>query len=210
MELFSPTFIAFLLAATALAITPGPGIAYVVARTVSGGRREGLASCAGTACGGLGHVIAGALGLSALVAKSAAAFAVVKYAGAAYLIYLGIRALRAGADPLPDAAPKTNGVGRAFSEGALVEVLNVKTAIFFLAFIPQFVNPAQGIAQQFILLGSICVLLNTGVDVLAVLFAARLLSNGRLMRSRARLLNRCSGFTMLALGAYVVVQRNQR
>jgi threonine/homoserine/homoserine lactone efflux protein len=100
-------------------------------------------------------------------------------------------------------------VGRAFSEGVLVEVLNVKTAIFFLAFIPQFVNPAQGIAQQFVLLGSICVLLNTAVDVLVVLFAARLLSNGRLMRARARLLNRCSGFTMLALGAYVVVQRNE-
>jgi len=209
MELLSSTFVAFLLAAIALAITPGPGIAYVVARTVSGGKLEGLASCAGTACGGLGHVVAGALGLAALVAKSAAAFAIVKYAGAAYLIYLGIRALRTGADPLADVSPKTTGMGRAFSEGVLVEVLNVKTAIFFLAFIPQFVNPAQGIAQQFVLLGSICVLLNTAVDVLVVLFAARLLSNGRLMRARARLLNRCSGFTMLALGAYVVVQRNE-
>ena len=88
------TFIPFLLAALVLAITPGPGIAYVVARTVAGGRAEGLASCLGTGLGGLLHVMAAALGLSILVAQSAAAFTVVKYLGAAYLIYLGIRLLR--------------------------------------------------------------------------------------------------------------------
>jgi threonine/homoserine/homoserine lactone efflux protein len=210
MDLLSPTFVAFLLAAVALAIAPGPGLAYVVARTVAGGRAAGLASCAGTACGGFGHVLAAALGLSALVAESAAAFAVVKYAGAAYLVYLGIRALRAG-DYAPAGRPlEASGTTRAFADGVLVEVLNVKTAIFFLAFIPQFVDPAQAIGRQFILLGSICVVLNTAVDVIAVLFAARLLANGRLARARARWLNRCSGITMLALGAFVLVQRNER
>src|SRR5262245_8590423 len=209
MDFFSPTFAAFLLAAIALAITPGPGIAYVVARTAAGGRREGLASCAGTGVGGFGHVLAAALGLSALVAQSATAFAIVKYAGAAYLIYLGIRALRAGEPPLVAAAVKSSGAARAFLDGVLVEVLNVKTAIFFLAFIPQFVDPAASVGVQFVVLGSICVVLNTAVDVLAVLFAAKLLSHSQLARARARLLNRCSGVTMLALGAYVIAQRGQ-
>jgi threonine/homoserine/homoserine lactone efflux protein len=209
MDLLTPTFAAFFLAAVALAITPGPGIAYVVARTVSGGRREGLASCAGTGLGGLAHVLAAALGLSALVAQSATAFAIVKYAGAAYLIYLGIRALRNGEAPLAAATRTASGPVRAFSEGVLVEILNVKTAIFFLAFIPQFVDPVRSIGQQFIVLGSICVLLNTAVDVLAVLFAARLLADRHLMQVRARLLQRMSGFTMLGLGAYVVLSRNE-
>jgi len=209
MNFLTPTFAAFLLAAVALAITPGPGIAYVVARTVAGGRREGLASCGGTGIGGLAHVLAAALGLSALVAQSATAFAIVKYAGAAYLIYLGIRALRNGETPLATATRSASGAVRAFSEGVLVEILNVKTAIFFLAFIPQFVDPTQSIGQQFIVLGSICVLLNTAVDVLAVLFAARLLTDRRLMQVRARLLQRLSGFTMLGLGAYVVLARNE-
>lgn len=210
MEPLTPTFAAFLLAALALAITPGPGIAYVVARTVSGGTVDGLASCAGTALGGLGHVLAAALGLSALVAESAAAFAIVKYAGAAYLIYLGIRALRSSDRAIVSASVKANGAWRAFADGVLVEILNVKTAIFFLAFIPQFVDPAQSIGSQFVLLGAICVVFNTAVDVLAVIFAAKLLANERLAQARARWLNRCSGFTMLALGVYVLVQRNQR
>jgi threonine/homoserine/homoserine lactone efflux protein len=210
MDFLSPTFAAFLLAAIALAITPGPGIAYVVARTVAGGKPAGLASCAGTAVGGLGHVLAAALGLSALVAQSASLFAIVKYAGAAYLIYLGIRALRASESALPGAPVSGAGTKRAFTDGVLVEILNVKTAIFFLAFIPQFVDPAHSIGRQFIVLGSICVLLNTAVDVLAVWFAARLLAHDRLMHARARLLNRCSGITMLALGAFVLVQRNER
>jgi threonine/homoserine/homoserine lactone efflux protein len=209
MDLLTPTNAAFLLAAVALAVTPGPGIAYVVARTVSGGRLAGFASCGGTACGGLVHVLAGALGLSALVAESAAAFTGVKYAGAAYLVYLGLRALRAGDTPLGQRSAGARGAWRAFCEGVLVEVLNVKTAIFFLAFIPQFVDPSLSIAPQFFLLGSICVALNTAVDVVAVAFAARLLANATLLRARARLLNRCSGFTLLTLGALVVVQRNQ-
>ena len=87
------SFIAFLVAATILAITPGPGIAYVVARTVAGGRAQGLASCIGTAIGGMLHVLAAAVGLSLLVAQSALAFSLVKYLGAAYLVYLGVRML---------------------------------------------------------------------------------------------------------------------
>ena len=212
----SMTFLTFLLTALILAITPGPGIAYVVARTVSGGRAEGLASCLGTGLGGLLHVAAAALGLSVLVAQSALAFSVVKYVGAAYLIYLGVRMLMrkdAGADPavLADqvAAAKGNGARGALLEGIVVEALNVKTALFFLAFLPQFVTPGEPLVAQLVLLGSICVTLNTLVDVVAVFAAARLLKSSTARAARARLLNRVSGVTMLGLGAYLALARRE-
>ena len=129
--------LAFFIAALVLAVTPGPGIAYVVARTAAGGRVEGLASCVGTGLGGLLHVGAAALGLSALLAQSAVAFSVVKYIGAAYLVYLGIRLLLSRSASAPVQARST-GARRALLEGVLVEALNVKTALFFLTFLPQF------------------------------------------------------------------------
>lgn len=118
------------LAAAVLAITPGPGIAYVVARTVSGGRKEGLASCLGTGVGGMVHVLAAALGLSLVIAQSATAFNLVKYIGAAYLVYLGIRMLmrKDSGYALQEAA--SQGSRKAFLEGIVVEMLNVKTALF--------------------------------------------------------------------------------
>ncbi|SPB15624.1 transmembrane efflux protein [Caballeronia novacaledonica] len=201
------TFAAFLVAAIILAITPGPGIAYVVARTVAGGRSEGMASCLGTAAGGLFHVAAAALGLSLLIARSATLFGVVKYIGAAYLIYLGIRLLLRK-DEAADVAPvASHGARRAFREGILVEALNVKTALFFLAFLPQFVSPGQALIPQLVLLGSICVTLNTLVDVGAVLAASRLLEPGAARAARARFLTRTSGLVMLGLGGYLALAR---
>ncbi|MDC7696232.1 LysE family translocator [Vogesella indigofera] len=197
--------ITFLLAAALLAITPGPGIAYVVARTVAGGKAEGVASSLGTALGGMAHVLAAALGLSLLIAQSALAYALVQYLGAAYLVYLGIRLLasRAGSAALPT-LPRA-GAGKALRDGAIVEVLNVKTAMFFLAFIPQFVSTQQALAPQFILLGSICVLLNTAVDLIAVAAASRFVASGASRAGRARWLSRLSGTTMLALGVMVAL-----
>jgi threonine/homoserine/homoserine lactone efflux protein len=208
--ILSTAFGVFLAAAFALAITPGPGIAYVVARTVSGGRAEGFASTAGTAVGGLAHVLAAALGISVLIAKSATAFAVVKYVGAAYLIYLGVRALRARTHRVAIDEVTSVGSTRAFAEGVAVEVLNVKTAMFFLAFIPQFVDPAHALIPQFVFLGSICVVLNTAADVVAVVFAAKLLDRSQSKQSQSRVLNLVSGTTMLALGAYVALARSDR
>jgi threonine/homoserine/homoserine lactone efflux protein len=202
------SFTAFLLAATVLAITPGPGLAYVVARTAAGGRAEGLASCGGTALGGMLHVAAAALGLSLLVAQSALAFSVVKYLGAAYLVYLGVRLLLSAsraAAPAPVLARQ--GVRRAFRDGIVVEALNVKTALFFLAFLPQFVAPGQPLAPQLVLLGSICVGLNTLVDVVAVLAASRLLGAASARAARARLLTQVSGATMVGLGAWLALAR---
>ncbi|HRI16998.1 MAG TPA: LysE family translocator [Burkholderiaceae bacterium] len=200
---------AFFIAAIVLAVTPGPGIAYVVARTVAGGRKVGLASCFGTGLGGLLHVLAAALGLSLLVAQSALAFDLVKYAGAAYLVYLGIRLLGRKDDAMAIPTVASRGAARALAEGVLVEALNVKTALFFLAFLPQFANPAQPLAPQLVLLGSICVALNTLVDVIAVLAADRLLESGAARAARARLLTRASGATMLGLGLYLALARRE-
>jgi threonine/homoserine/homoserine lactone efflux protein len=203
------SFLAFFLAASLLAITPGPGIAYVVARTVAGGRPEGLASCFGTGIGGLLHVLAAALGLSLIVAQSALAFTLVKYLGAAYLIYLGIRLLRRKDQVFTVVPVASQGVRRALVEGIIVEELNVKTALFFLAFLPQFVSPNEPLVPQLVLLGSICVALNTLVDVVAVFAADRLLSSSAARAARARLLTRASGVTMLGLGAYLALARHE-
>lgn len=204
------SFFTFLLAAFVLAITPGPGIAYVVARTVAGGREEGLASCFGTCLGGLVHVLAASLGLSLVVAQSAAAFALLKYLGAAYLAYLGIRLLLRASDSLAIGQVTSRGVWRALREGIAVEAFNVKTALFFLAFLPQFVSPGNAsVSAQLALLGSICVVLNTLVDVVAVLAADRMLKSGAARNARAKVLNRLSGGTLLALGGYLALARRQ-
>ncbi|MCX7201259.1 MAG: LysE family translocator, partial [Burkholderiales bacterium] len=137
------SFVTFLIAATVLAITPGPGIAYVVARTVVGGRAEGLASCIGTGIGGMLQVLAAAVGLSIIVAQSALAFTLLKYVGAAYLVYLGVRMLLRKQLDDADQAVSPQGARRALIEGIVVEALNVKTALFFLAFLPQFLAPAE-------------------------------------------------------------------
>ena len=203
------SFLAFAIAAVVLAITPGPGIAYVVARTVAGGRSEGLASCFGTAIGGMLHVLAAALGLSLVVAQSAVAFNLVKYLGAAYLVYLGIRLLLRKNQALKVEPGASQGVRRALFEGIVVEALNVKTALFFLAFLPQFVSASEPLLPQLVLLGSICVGLNTLVDVIAVFAADRLLASSAARAARARLLTRISGFTMLGLGAYLALARRE-
>jgi threonine/homoserine/homoserine lactone efflux protein len=162
----------FLAAALVIAAIPGPGIFYVAARTLSGGRKAGIASTFGTALGGLVHVIAGALGVSALILASAELFTALKFAGALYLVWLGIRTFREGRQTMPEGVNPV-GAARAFREGVLVEALNPKTAAFFLAFIPQFIDPAGGhLALQFIALGLISVTLNTLADVVVVMMAA--------------------------------------
>jgi threonine/homoserine/homoserine lactone efflux protein len=202
------SFLTFLVAAIVLAATPGPGIAYVVARTVAGGRSEGLASCIGTGIGGLLHVLAAAVGLSLLVAQSAIAFGVVKYLGAAYLVYLGIRMLLRKEPALDGQVVASQGARRALFEG-VVEALNIKTALFFLAFLPQFTSSSAALVPQLVFLGSICVALNTLVDVAAVFAAHRLLKSGAAPAGRARMMTRLSGVTMLSLGAFFALARRE-
>ena len=200
---------AFLVAAILLAVTPGPGIAYVVARTAAGGRSEGLASCLGTCLGGLLHVLAAAFGLSVLIAQSALAFNLLKYLGAAYLVYLGIRMWLRQEPTAAVATMAPQGARRALVEGIVVEALNVKTALFFLAFLPQFVDPGAALVPQLVLLGSICVALNTFVDVVAVFAAHRLLGSGVARAARARVMTRISGTTMIGLGAFLALTRRE-
>jgi len=201
--------LAFLIAALVLAVTPGPGMAYVVARTVAGGRAEGLASCLGTGLGGLVHVLAASLGLSALIAQSALAFSVLKYLGAAYLVYLGLRLLLRRQAPTTVGGLAVQGPRRALIEGMVVEALNVKTALFFLAFLPQFLRHHEAPMAQLFLMGGICVLLNTAADVVAVFVAHRWLQSGSARSDRAVWLNRASGLTLLGLGAWLALARRQ-
>ncbi|HUR89095.1 MAG TPA: LysE family translocator [Ramlibacter sp.] len=197
--------VAFLIAAAVLALTPGPGIAYVVARTAAGGRTVGLASCIGTAIGGMVHVLAAAIGLSVLIAQSAFAFGAVKYAGAAYLAYLGLRMLVRSEEPIASVEVRPQPARHALLEGIAVEALNVKTALFFVAFLPQFASPQAPLVPQLVALGAVCVVLNTTVDVFAVFAADRLLAPDAARSARARVITRTSGITMLGLAAWLAL-----
>jgi threonine/homoserine/homoserine lactone efflux protein len=200
-------FSLFLVAALVVAIVPGPGIFYVAARTLSDGRKVGIASTLGTGIGGLVHVIAGSLGVSAIILAGAQAFAALKFAGALYLIWLGIRAFRDAGDP-PIATAKAAGTAQAFREGILVEATNPKTAAFFLAFIPQFLDTAAPHpALQFVVLGLISVALNTLAD-LVVVQAASATRAGFMRRPKLfRRLRQSSGLFMIGLGASLLLAR---
>jgi threonine/homoserine/homoserine lactone efflux protein len=201
------TLALFFVTALAIAISPGPGILYVAARTLAGGRREGMASSFGTGLGGLVHVAAGAIGVSALVMASAEAFTMLKLAGALYLVWLGIKAIREARQPF-DARPVTTGAGRAFREGIVVEALNPKTATFFLAFLPQFVNSATGpIWLQFAVLGVISVALNTAVDVVVAMLASRARSIALGRPTMLRRLRTAAGSLIAVLGLALVFAR---
>lgn len=200
-----PVLAAFGLASLALAAAPGPGVLYIVTRTIAQGRRAGIASVAGVALGNLGNAIGAAIGLAALFALSSAAFTVVKFAGAAYLVYLGIRALRptdGGAERAPFEEPH---LGRIFRQGGLVALLNPKTALFFAAFLPQFIDPAGSAIVQSVLFGSLFVLVAACTDtayVLAAGVAATTLGNVRIAPALGRY---ASAAVFVGLGIFTAV-----
>jgi threonine/homoserine/homoserine lactone efflux protein len=204
----------FLTAALLLAVAPGPGMLYVLARSLAGGKREGVLSALGTFLGGMVHVFAAALGISIILAKSAAAFAAVKYVGAAYLCFLGVRMIldarkeKGGAfeTPANRAAPARNPLW----QGVATEILNPKTALFFLSFIPQFVDRGSGhIFLQFVALGSISVAMNTAADLLVIALAGPL---GNKIRSSATFRRRqrtVTGAIMIGLGTYLATSESK-
>lgn len=202
-----------LAAACLLAVTPGPGIFYVAARSLSGGRAEGVASSCGTGLGGMVHVFAGSLGVSAIVLASAELFTLLKLLGAAYLIWMGVRAIQAArldTSAALDGNPVAPAIGkrRSFRDGVFVEALNPKTAAFFLAFIPQFVDASAGrVALQFALLGSISVVLNTLADVAVALAAGAVRTGAAARPGLVRRLRAASGAGMVALGMGLVLTR---
>src|ERR1700751_1391677 len=205
-------FFLFLTAAALLAVAPGPGMLYVLARSLAGGKREGVLSAIGTFLGGMVHVFAAALGVSIILAKSAMAFATVKYIGAAYLCFLGVRMIldareeKANApDAISQEVPRgVNPARNPLWQGVATEVLNPKTALFFLSFIPQFVNRGSGhVFLQFVTLGTISVVMNTSADLLVIAMAGPL---GERIRSSAKFRRRqriVTGAIMIGLGTYL-------
>jgi len=199
----------FLTAAVLLAIAPGPGMLYVLARSLAGGKREGVLSAFGTFLGGMVHVFAAALGISIVLAKSAAAFATVKYAGAAYLCLLGVRMILEARRDMPEAvvtAEMTSTPRNPLWQGMATEILNPKTALFFLSFIPQFVNRSAGhVFLQFVALGTLSVILNTTADLIVIAMAGPL---GAKIRSSAAFRRRqrtATGAIMIGLGSYLAL-----
>src|SRR5947207_12704139 len=154
-----PLLAAFVAASLVLAVTPGPAVLYIVTRSLSQGRRAGLASVAGVALGNLGNALGAAAGLAALFAVSSVAFGIVKYAGAAYLVFLGLKALRAVPATAPVGVPPVTDARKIFRDGFVVALLNPKTAIFFAAFLPQFMSPAASALTQSVGLGALFVLI---------------------------------------------------
>jgi threonine/homoserine/homoserine lactone efflux protein len=200
-------FSLFLLAALVIAAVPGPGIFYVAARTIAGGRKAGIASTFGTALGGLVHVVAGGLGVSAIILASAELFTVLKFAGALYLVWLGIRTFREAGVAQPGPIEPV-GAKQAFRDGVVVEALNPKTAAFFLAFVPQFIDPASGHpALQFITLGLISVTLNTLADVVVVGIAASARATLSRKPALVRRLRQGSGLFIAGLGISLALTR---
>jgi threonine/homoserine/homoserine lactone efflux protein len=188
----------FSLAALALLAIPGPAVLYIVVQSAEQGRRVGLASVAGIHLGTLVHVLAASVGLSALIVASSVAFSTVKYAGAAYLIYLGIRKLLER-DPPTAVEQPGEPLRRAFARGIVVNVLNPKTALFFLAFLPQFVDASRGgVWSQALVLGFVFVGLGLVSDSLYALAAG---SVSGLLRRRRNAVRRGSGVVYVALGA---------
>lgn len=216
----STRFFLFLTAAGLLAAAPGPGMLYVLARSLAGGKREGVLSAVGTFFGGMVHVFAAALGISIILAKSSLAFAAVKYVGAAYLCFLGARMILEArkrnygdADSgsiATDSAENAPAARNPLWQGVATEVLNPKTALFFLSFIPQFVNREAGhVFAQFVLLGTISVVLNTSADLIVIMLAGPL---GNRIRSSARFRRgqrTVTGTIMIGLGTYLATSESK-
>jgi threonine/homoserine/homoserine lactone efflux protein len=201
------TLALFALAALALIAIPGPNMVYVATRSMSEGRQSGFASALGLLTGTMLNVAAAAAGLSALIASSSTAFNALRYLGAAYLVYLGLRALLTRASNGDGAAPRTVSLARAYRQAIVVQLLNPKVALFFLAFLPQFIDPAQGpVWTQVLVLGAILGSLGLAMDcgyALAAGAAAKRLGGFRHG-------NRVTGAVYIALGAAAALTGGKR
>lgn len=200
-----PLLAAFLAASVVLALTPGPGVVYIVTRSLAQGRRSGLASVAGVALGNLGNAIGAAIGLGALLAVSSTAFLGVKYAGALYLVYLGIQVLRGPAPEGAAPAPRALRPWAVFRDGVIVALLNPKTAVFFAAFLPQFMSPGAAPLLQSVVLGALFVAIAAVTDTgyaCAAGSVAPMLQRAGGVRSCGRYL---SGGAFIGLGLFTAL-----
>lgn len=190
---------AFLIATLVLALTPGPGVVFIVTRTLAQGRTAGLASVGGVALGNLANAVGASIGLAALFAASSLAFTVVRWAGAAYLVWLGIQALRRPTAPADGSPPPAAAPRQLFREGVFVALLNPKTTLFFAAFIPQFVRPGGSQAAQALTLSVLFVAVAAVTDSLYALLAGGI---APLLRGAAGRGRYVSALVYFALGLY--------
>lgn len=199
-----PLFSAFILASLVLAVTPGPVVIYVVTRSLVQGRRSGLVSVAGVALGNLGNAFAACVGLAALFALSSLAFTVVKYAGAAYLVYLGVRMLRSSQVQTSFAMPAATPLGRTFRDGFVVALLNPKTTVFYAAFLPQFLSAGVPPMVQSMSLASLFVVIAAVTDSTYALAAGALAPALRGSGIR-RIGGRLGGGVLIGLGIFTAL-----
>jgi threonine/homoserine/homoserine lactone efflux protein len=198
----------FVLASLALIATPGQDNLYVITRGIAGGRKVALVSAWGVCCGLVVHTALAAVGLSAILAQSALAFSVVKWVGAAYLIYLGVRTLLDRQAFAPSGDPEPASLRKVFLQGVASNVLNPKVALFFLAFLPQFVSPGAGnAAAQFFVLGSLFTLLGLALISLIAVFSGTLGEWLRVRPSFAGILRWLTGFVLVGLGVRLALER---
>jgi RhtB (resistance to homoserine/threonine) family protein len=206
-------WLVFFSAAVALNLSPGPDLIYVLSRTIAHGRRVGLASAAEVWIGAFVHVLAASVGLSAILATSATAFAVVKYVGAAYLIYLGVKSLRAAGATFNLAKDTEADISlwRAFRQGVLIDVLNPKVAVFFMAFLPQFVRPGHGSALiQLVMLGTLIICVAVVVETCLVLAASKATNFFRANPTASVWLDRVLGSVLIGLGIRLALSEHRR
>jgi threonine/homoserine/homoserine lactone efflux protein len=200
-------YLAFAITTATFALIPGPAMLYAAARTLAGGRRAGLMASLGLHLGGYVHVVAAAAGLALLFHAVPPLFTVMKLAGAAYLLWLGLSLFRdRGSAKRPELAPLS--AERAFAQSIVVEVLNPKTAIFFLAFLPKFVDASASLPvwAQLFLLGTIVNLTFSAVDIVCVLFASAVMAKLQRSRRSQRIMQRIGGSILVALGARLAFQ----
>ena len=198
-------FAAFAGASLALLIVPGPSVLYIVTRSMDQGRSAGLVSVLGIHTGTIVHVVAAALGLSAILASSAVSFQVVKYAGAAYLIWLGVKALRERHEEASEGRDRERSLGRIYAQGVVVNVLNPKTALFFLAFLPQFVDVGKPVTAQVLVLGMTFILLGFVSDGSYALASARVARTFAARRRPSAARRWLPGLTLIGLGVAAAV-----
>ena len=194
------SFAVFAVASLALAVVPGPAVLYIVAQSIHGGRQAGVVSAFGVSTGGMFHVLAAVVGLSAVLAASAEAFTAVKLAGAAYLVYLGIRTLVSRDDRIAGRGAERT-LSRTYRRGVVVNVLNPKTALFFLAFLPQFVDPDGSTRGQLAVLGLTFVVIALTTDIVWALAAGTAGAVLRRSRTFLHVQRYVSGTIFVGLGA---------
>lgn len=204
------TIIVFMAAALALNVTPGPSIAYVMSRSFGQGQTAGLVSALGLGTGSLLHAVGAALGLSAVVAYSPMAYAGVKYLGAAYLVYLGVGLLRQRTVLLADAVPPQLSLSRVYWQGVLTEVLNPKIALFFLSFLPQFVDPARGsVAGQTLFFGLLFHVTGVPINMLVAVAGSAIVASFSRNPLLERVRNWLSGTVLIGLGVRLALSERR-